>query len=192
MIVAGLDQSPRGIGFAVGSPGSVPLRGYRENPDFGDNTARLGIDVYRWAQGFIREHQVERIYYEQILLRKHGSFDAHVFHKQARVVGGIELAAAEAGLADDAYEVMVADWRREFHHGMQPQRGKGDLSAAWKALALKECAARGWWTEDHNIAEACGVWFFGCLCEDPVFRARSRLAKRRAQHEQDEERRAAL
>lgn len=192
MIVAGLDQSPRGIGFAVGSPGSVPLRGYRENPDFGDNTARLGIDVYRWAQGFIREHRVERIYYEQILLRKHGSFDAHVFHKQARVVGGIELAAAEAGLADDAYEVLVADWRREFHHGMQPQRDKGDLSAAWKALALKECAARNWWTEDHNVAEACGIWAFGCLCEDPIHRARSRLAKRRAQHEQDEERRAAL
>lgn len=191
MIVCGLDQSPRGIGWAVGEPGSVPLRGYVENPNYGDNTARLGVYVFRWAVAFFTEHQVARIFYEQIIARRNG-FNAPTFHKQARVVGGIELAAAELGMADHAYEVLIADWRREFHHGLSPAKGRGDESEAWKALALKECAARNWWTEDHNVAEACGIWDFGCKCEDPTYRARARLLKRRAEHDADEARRAAL
>ena len=190
MIVA-FDQAPRGIGWAYGLPGSVPTRGWRENSDFGDNTARLRRDVREWAVSFLKSVGATSIYFEQILVRKFG-LHMPTLHRQFAVVGGIETAAEMVGLEDRCFEVMIADWRREFHHGAQPQRGKGDESAAWKALALKECAARNWWTEDHNIAEACGIWDYGCKCEDNIYRQRAKRAKRRAEHEADEARRAAL
>ena len=191
MIILGLDQAPRGIGFAYGEPGAVPVRGWHELPDYGNNTARLRRAVREWTSQIIKSTGAERIYFEQILIR---TVRIHMptMHRQFAVVGGIETAAEMLGLEDFCFEVMIADWRREFHHGARPQHGKDDQSEAWKALALKECAARNWWTEDHNVAEACGIWAFGCLCEDPIHRARSRLAKRRAQHEADEARRAAL
>ena len=191
MIVLGLDQAPRGIGWAYGSPGSVPARGWRENPDYGDNTARLRRDVREWAMTFIKSTGANAIFFEQVLVRMHG-LHMPTLHKQFAVVGGIETAAEMLGLEDDCYEVMIADWRTRFHHGMRPQRGQGGEGDAWKAMALKECAARNWWTADHNAAEACGIWFYGCLSSDKVFRARSKVATRRAEHAADEARREAM
>ena len=191
MIVLGLDQAPRGIGWAYGEPGSVPQRGWRENPDYGDNTARLRRDVREWLVTFAKSTGANAIFFEQVLVRKHG-LHMPTLHKQFAVVGGIETAAEMLGLEDHCCEVMIADWRAEFHHGTRPQKGDGGESSAWKTLAIKECARRGWWTDDHNAAEACGIWDFGCKCSDKVYKARARVGKRRAQHEADEARREAL
>ena len=192
MIIVGFDQAVVGIGWAHGEPGSVPTRGWQELPDYGNNTARLGKYVRQWAIQFLKSIGAERVYFEQITARKHG-FDMQVFRKQCKVADAIETSAEMIGLEDHAYEVMIGDWRREFHHGISPQKHPV-LSATelWKDMAIKECAARNWWTENHNIAEACGIWDFGCKCEDTVYRSRAKRAKRRAEHEADEARRAAL
>lgn len=191
MIIAAFDQAVVGIGWAYGEPGSVPTRGWQELPNYGNNTARLGKYVREWAIKFLKSTGAERVFFEQVIVRKFG-LHMPTLQKQLKVASAIETAAEMVGLEDHAYEVLIADWRREFHHGLSPAKGRGDESEAWKALALKECAARNWWTEDHNVAEACGIWDFGCKCEDPTYRARARLLKRRAEHDADEARRAAL
>lgn len=191
MIIAGFDQAVVGIGWAYGAPGSIPVRGWQELPDYGSNTARLGKYVREWAIQFLKSTGAERVFFEQVIVRKFG-LHMPTLQKQLKVASAIETAAEMIGLEDHAYEVMIADWRTEFHHGLRPQKGKGDESDAWKMMAVKECAARGWWTENHNIAEACGIWDYGCKCEDNIYRQRAKRAKRRAEHEADEARRAAL
>jgi hypothetical protein len=191
MIICGFDQAVKGTGWAYGPPGDVPVRGWQEFPDYGDNTARLGKYVRQWAITFLKSTGAERVYFEQVLVRKVG-FHMPTLQKQLKVQGSLETAAEMVGLEDHAYEALIADWRREFHHGLRPGKNAESESAAWKVLAVKECASRGWWTEDHNIAEACGVWHYGCLCEDKVYRARAKLSDRRAQSAADDARRAAL
>ena len=193
MIVLGLDQAPRGIGWAYGEPGSVPARGWRENPDYDDNEELLLDDITDWLVTFVRAHKIERIYYEQIIVRT-TRVNTKTTYKQFAVWSAIMCAARELGMPRHHCRItFISDWRAEFHHGMRPQRGHdGSESDAWKAMAVKECARRGWWTDDHNAAEACGIWDYGCKCEDKVYRARSKVATRRAEHAADEARREAL
>lgn len=189
MLVLGLDQSPKGIGWCYGLPGAKPAFGYHQNLDFGDNTARLGRHVREWLITFAKSAGVETIYFEQVLVRKYG-LHMPTLYRQMAVVAGIETAAEMIGLEDSCFQIMIADWRTQFHHGMRPPKGQGDESDAWKAMAIKECARRDWYTTDHNIAEACGIWHYGCLVQDKVFRARQRVAKRRAESVADEARQA--
>jgi hypothetical protein len=193
MQILGLDQSPKGIGWAYGQPGEVPTRGYRPNPDYGDNTARLRKSVREWLVTFGKSIGVERIYFEQILVRdtKKG-LHMPTLHKQFAVVGGIETAAEQLGLEDDCYETLIADWRREFYAGSRPTKGQGSSSDAWKDMALQECLRRGWLIDNHNIAEACGVWDYGCKHSDKIYRVRAGVTKRRQQSAADEARRAGL
>lgn len=190
MIILGLDQAPRGIGFAFGEPGSVPRVGLHELPNYGDNTARLGEAVYEWLKEFAPLCGAARIYFEQIISRRKG-FDYQVFYKQATVGCNIEIAAAHLGLRDHVFEVNIADWRREFYAGARPPKGCDELSAVWKEMAMKECARRGWWTDNHNIAEACGIWDFGCKSSDKVYKHRAKIGTRRQQSALDEQRRQA-
>lgn len=189
MIILGFDQAPRGIGFAHGEPGSVPTRGWYELPNFGDNTARLGEAVYDWVKIFAAEVRAGRIYFEQIISRRTG-FDYQTFYKQATVGCNIEIAAAHIGLRDHVFEINIADWRREFYAGARPPKGCDELSNAWKEMAVKECARRGWWTDNHNAAEACGIWDFGCKNADKVYKHRAKVGKRRQESALDEQRRA--
>ena len=191
MIVVGFDQAVKGIGWAWGEPGSVPSRGWQELPDYASNTARLGKYVREWTITFLKSIGAERVYFEQVIKRNIG-FHMPTLQKQLKVQGMIETAAEMVGLEDDAYEVMIADWRTQFHHGMRPPKNSDSESDAWKMMALKECAARGWWTDDHNVAEACGIWDYGCKCADKIYRARAKVTRRRAEHEADEARRAAF
>lgn len=191
MIILGLDQAPVGIGFAYGEPGGRPTFGYKECQNYGDNTARLRRHVREWLVTLAKSAGVGRIYFEQILVRKHG-LHMPTLHKQFAVVGGIETAAEQVGLEDECYEVMIADWRTEFYSGGRPAKSADSLSDGWKAMASPECARRGWLTDNHNIAEALGIWHFGCVCSDKVYRVRAGLHKRRAQSDHDERRRAGL
>lgn len=184
MVIAGLDQAPKGIGFAYGEPGSVPVRGWHELPDYGSNTARLRRAVREWALQFLKSIGADRVFFEQVLVRKFG-LHMPTLHKQFAVVGGIETAAEMLHLEDDCYEVMIADWRTEFHAGSRPPKNCDEESAVWKDMALKECARRNWWTDDHNAAEACGIWDYGCKFADKIYRHRAKVMTRRAELQGD-------
>ncbi len=180
MIVLAFDQAPSNIGWAYGAPGERPVWGLKRNPDYGENTARLGKHVRDWALALIKSCGAERVYFEQIIVRKHG-LHLPTLHKQFKVAGAIETAAEMAGLEDEAYETDIADWRREFYAGQRPNKGAPDLSEAWKDMARVECARRGWLIEDHNVAEACGIWVYGCLISDPKLRRQHRIDVRRSE-----------
>ena len=189
MIVLGLDQAPSGIGWAHGEPGSVPARGWHELAQYGDNTARLGACVREWVKAFAKSVGAERIEFEQVIVRRH-NLHIQTLEKQYAVVAGIEMAAELLGLQDHCYKVMIADWRTEFYAGMRPPKNCDEESKVWKEMAVTECARRGWWTDNHNAAEACGIWDWACKAADPLYRARSKVIKRRQQSAQDEARRA--
>lgn len=182
MILLAMDQAPRFIGWAYGSPGEVPKRGVRANGSYGNNEVLLGIEVYNWALNFIKSVGADRLYLEQIIQRQSG-FHSHTFDTQAMVRSAIQLAAVHAGIApeDGIFEIMVADWRREFYGGRRPPKNADSQSDAWKMMAKVECADRGWLVEDHNAAEACGIWFYSCLHTDRRFRANHKITKRRAE-----------
>ena len=191
MIILGLDQAPVGIGWCYGEPGAVPTRGYHPNADYGDNTARLRKHVREWLATFAKSIGADRIYFEQILVRdtKKG-LHMPTLHKQFAVVGGIETAACDLGLEDECFEVLIADWRREFYAGSRPTKGQGSEGDAWKEMAKVECLRRGWLCDDHNVAEACGIWDYGCKHADKIYRVRAGVHKRRQQSKADEARRA--
>jgi hypothetical protein len=190
MIILGLDQAPSGIGWAYGEPGGKPAFGWHELPDYGDNTARLGKAARQWLLTLGKSVGVERIVFEQIIVRKYG-LHMPTLYKQFAVVCGIETAAEMLGLEDECYQVMIADWRTEFYAGMRPPKNCDEASSVWKDMAVKECARRGWWTDNHNAAEACGIWDWECKTVDKLYRARSRVDKRRQQSAHDEARRTA-
>lgn len=191
MLVVGLDQAPVGTGFCYGEPGITPTWGFHPNAEYGDNTARLQKHVREWAVTFFKSIGAERVYFEQIIVRKFG-LHMPTLYKQFAVVSGIEAAASMTSLEDDCFQVLISDWRREFYAGSRPTKGQDDESAAWKDMAKVECARRGWLIDNHNIAEACGIWFYGCCHADDKFR-RSQLAdKRRRQTAADDARRAGL
>lgn len=182
MIILAFDQAPRNIGWAYGPVGGVPTRGCRENPDYGENTARLGANVREWALALIKSCGAERIYMEQIIVRRFG-LHAPTLFAQFKVASAIETAAEMAGLQDDCFEVDIADWRREFYHGRRPPKDADSQSEIWKDMALRECANRGWLIENHNTAEACGIWHYGCLHSDRRFRNTQKVQVRRAELE---------
>lgn len=178
MLILGLDQAPSNIGFAYGEPGGVPVWGCHRCNDYGDNTARLGKHVREWLITLGKSIGVERIYFEQTIVRKHG-LHMPTLHKQFKVVGAIETAAEMLGLEDEVFEVDIGDWRREFYAGRRPPKNAESQSAVWKELATQECARRNWLVEDHHAAEACGIWFYGCCHADRRFAAGNRITKRR-------------
>ncbi len=190
MLIVGLDQAPSGIGFAYGEPGAVPVFGWHELDDWGDNTARLGKSVREWLVTFAKSVGAERVYFEQIIVRKFG-LHMPTLYKQFAVVAGIETACEMLGLQDDCYQLLISDWRKEFYAGARPPKDADSESAVWKDMAVKECARRNWFTDNHNAAEACGIWDMGCKITDKAYRLRSRVDKRRQQSEQDAARRAA-
>jgi len=190
MLIVGFDQAPSGIGYAYGEPGSRPTFGWHENPDYGDNTARLGKSVREWVLAFCKSVGAEQVFFEQIIVRKFGLHMPTLF-KQMTVSCTIEIAAEMIGLQDDCYQVLISDWRTEFYAGLRPPKNSDSESAVWKDMALKECARRNWFTDNHNAAEACGIWDYGCKVSDKAYRLRSRVGKRRQQSAQDAARAAA-
>lgn len=165
MIILALDQAPKNIGYAYGAIGGVPTRGVRRNPEYGEATILLGESVYDWTVNLIKSSGAERVYFEQVLVRRVG-LHLPTLYNQFMVANAIQLAALDCGLKHDIYDVDIADWRREFYRGSRPTKTKDDQSAQWKEMALIECADRGWLVDDHNAAEACGIWFFGCCHSD--------------------------
>lgn len=165
MIILALDQAPKNIGYAYGAIGGVPTRGVRRNPEYGEATILLGESVYDWTVNLIKSSGAERVYFEQVLVRKFG-LHMPTLYNQFMVANAVQFAALDCGLKHDVYDVDIADWRREFYRGSRPVKSKEPETEQWKEMALKECLDRGWLVDDHNTAEACGIWWFGCLHTD--------------------------
>jgi hypothetical protein len=176
MIVVGLDQAVKGIAYAYGEPGSVPARGYHELPDYGDNTARLGGAVRKWAVPFFKSTGAELIYFEEIFK---GEKSLPVLFKQITVITNLETAADMIGLADCIFEVSVSAWRKDFFMGAKPTKPK-DKSEQWKKMAMAQCLRKDWLVDQHDVAEACGIWFHSCMLADARFRHAQRIHHRRA------------
>lgn len=196
MIVAGFDQAPRAIAFCVGEPGaSNPRYGIRENPDFGDNTGLLFVEIKKYWKPQILFWKPRLVFVEQVLVRKFG-FDVNVFTKQVIVQTALEVACAELkaeGLLDvECYVAMIGDWRTAFHAGARPPKNAASQTDVWKDLARVECARRGWLIEDHNIAEACGIWDYGCEKADKVYRMRRERERQKIIMKRDNDRQAGL
>lgn len=205
MIILGLDQAPRGIGWAHGEPGTVPMRGYKTNPETGENEGHLSGDVFDWTKNFARSVGANAIYFEQIIVRKFG-LDVRVLHRQFAVAQAIVLAAREIGLVNHIYDVDVADWRNEVYAGARaPRATKAQREAglrietdAWKNMSLVECARRGWLITEilpgtadqpnHNVAEACLLWEYGCRHADRKYKTRARMDRARQQMKIDDAR----
>lgn len=181
-MICGFDQAPSCIGWAYGLPGAVPSRGIHSPPNYGENTARLGKHAREWVLQFLKSVGATAVYFEQVIVRRHG-LHMPTLHKQMKVVGAIETAADMLGLEDETFEVDISDWRREFYAGRRPTKVEDHEANPWKEMALKECLRRNWLVEDHNAAEACGIWFYGCLHQDPAFRREHKIAVRRAELE---------
>ena len=179
MMLVAFDQAPSSIGFAYGEPGALQKADVFKPGSYGKNEALLGIEVYNWALELLKPLRAHSIYVEQIIQRQEG-FQSHTFDQQAMVRSVIQIAAVHAGVdATNIYEIMIADWRREFYGDRRPA---GNVkSKVWKDLARVECARRGWLVEDHNAAEACGLWFFASLRADPRLRANHKIQQRRAE-----------
>lgn len=190
MIIVGFDQAPSGIGYCYGEAGEKPIFGWHELQDFGNNTARLGKSVREWASTFLKSCGAEIVYFEQVIPPFNGQKKGIVYAKQITVVCNIETGCSMLGLDDHCYEIKISDWRTEFYAGMRPPKNCRDDSEVWKSMALKECARRNWFTDNHNAAEACGIWDWACKANDKAYRLRSRVDKRRQQSGQDAARHA--
>jgi hypothetical protein len=186
VIILGLDQAPIGIAYAYGEPASAPTFGYFKLNDYGDATALLGEEVDLWFQTFAKSIGAEEIFFEQVLPNR--GWNTTTVSKQYTVACNLETGARHIGLKHNIRQVKIRSWRTEFYAGMRPPRNADDESAIWKDMAVKECARRNWFTSDHNVAEACGIWDFGCKCADKAYRLSSRVGKRRQQSKQDNER----
>lgn len=204
MMIGALDQAPRGIGWAYGEPGGTPKRGYQPLSDFGFNDALREEEVEDWVVAFCKSAGIERLYFEQVIVRKVG-LDINVLYAQMAVVCGVYVGARRSGLKHETLQVNIADWRDSFYHGRRAPKSKarGSETEAWKDMSMTECLRRGWLIEEpfpdrpikfrvaHNIAEACGIWDHGCKLSDKNYYTRSRIDARRQQTKADEERRTA-
>lgn len=183
-VIIGLDQAPSGSGFCYGDGAGVPVWGYREFSDYGDNEAALIAHIRPWARNLLKSTGAGACFTEQIVVNKH-HINMPVLMKQCAVVCAIATECGDLGV--DHYEALISEWRAAFLGiGGAPKHGGGEFL---KDLAMKECAQRGFLPQTHHEAEAIGIWSFGLAKLDPAYRARSKWQQRRAESRRDEERR---
>jgi hypothetical protein len=169
MIVLALDQAPSGTGWAWGTASSSPNQGYKQFPDYGNNESALFGYVFKWLRNFAKSIGAEAIYTEQIIIvPKH--FHAPTVAKQYAVFAAALAACSEEFLNIPHYEAEVSTWRHAC----------GILGPDWKQAAIRWATSRGFYTDNHHVAEAIGILHHG-LCEhDREYRLRSQAELRRA------------
>jgi len=174
MIVLALDQSSVAIGWALGSPGSVPTIGTfippkaREKEDY----APFLIGSYDWLIDVIVKAGVTHVRFEQpfmpraaIKYVKKGarSFpiayvesNVHTLRKLYALAGIIEMVAA--GLGVDVSETNIGTWRSWFLKGQPKPKG----TSALKAAVMARCKEYGWKPINDNEGDALGIWAHAC------------------------------
>lgn len=175
MIVLGLDQAPKGSGWAVGDGSTVrPVQwGYKEFPDYGENESELTGFIIDWLRNLIKSSGAEAVYTEQIILDlRHPNIPVLIL--QASVIAAVAVTCNKHFCNVPHFQAEISSWRKR----------AGIVGPDWKDAAIRWCAlTRNVLTSNHHIAEAVGVWHFG-LCElDASYRARADVELRRAQHQ---------
>jgi hypothetical protein len=189
VIVLGLDQAPRGIGWAYGDGSSAPRFGYHECPDYGQDEVALAGHVFDWILTFGKSVGVEVIATEQILINTKRP-NTTTLYAQFAVWSAINLACAPRFLNIEHAQVLVSDWRAWFLGSFPRPKHVG--TDFLKDLAMRECAARDLYPKTHHEAEAIGIWSYELQQRDPAYRARQKFQTRRAESRRDAERREAM
>lgn len=173
MIVVGFDQAPRNIGWAYGAA-TDPLRpsfGLYQPGNFGDSDELLLRDVKDFAIDLVNRSRAEAMFFEQIVIdTRHVNLP--VTYAQFAVVAGLMSAADHCDVP--IYMVTIAKWRKRFLGRANAPKGHKSHDKVLKDMARKACADRGWLIEDHNVAEACGIWEYGLAFADASYRRRSK------------------
>lgn len=190
-----LDQAPVNTGWAVGSPDSrPPVWGrWRLRPWGDDEGVRLNEFEDRLI-GLIEKYRVTHVFREQVYpIIPKGRHDKKTWRnyetreQQTGVVMAIASVCARRKIP--LMQVLIADWRMRFIGctsipGLQGDAAREEL----KRRAQAECNKRGWWVDNPDAAEACGILNFA-LCLDARYERRDNPLMRRAQTAADEMRR---
>ncbi len=184
MSILGLDQSTH-TGWAVGHPGGLPKWGVHhcraKDSDHGEAYAR-----YRaWLIDMFTEHGVTRVVFESPI--QAGSPVTQRFQWGLHTV--IEEVCSTFKLPCN--EIHNATWFKYWVGSGRPSKielklGKYATESAWKKdMSLRQAANRGWLTDDHNIADALGIWDHACFLIDPSYRFRRGPEIRRRETKQE-------
>ena len=142
----GLDQSPRRIGYALGTPDAVPITGVWSLPPAKDGElAPFLCAARKQLELLLREKPVELVCFESPLQM----IGSETNRKKFALAGVIELACYD--LKIKCLEVSVNTWRKPF---------MGVTTGGTKFLkdeAMRECVRRGWFVESDDEADACGI-----------------------------------
>jgi hypothetical protein len=176
--VLGLDQAMRHTGWAYyRKDAAVPASGTFELPYWGNEEGRYAYEWWRWLIDFCRARSVTHLFFEAMPGGKPNHFEP-----QTEQLGqkGLFLLADMAGheLGIPSRMVAINSWRERFiGTSIAPphfRTATRDVRRRWfKDQALKACAARGWFSVDHNAAEAMGIMDFGVCTIDPLYASRT-------------------
>lgn len=170
-----LDQSPNNTGWAIGKPGDPkPLFGKFDLKPWGDVEPERVKVFHLWLKDMLEKHSITHLFYELDVPRAGlgkaimstpkrgmprpivvGTKDPAITRNQNAVIAIIWLSAALKSIPVSPIE--VGEMRSRFIGTRHITGLQGDaLTKEFKNRALKACAMRGWWVDDHNVAEALG------------------------------------
>lgn len=160
-----LDQAPKRIGFALGSPNMVaPVSGAYALPSAG---ARHGVMLHvahEWLSNTIKVYHVTKVCFESPFLGK----NVQSFALQNKLIGVIEEACEANNIP--CVEVESDKWRMRFIGCCRAPRAlpKSERRPWLKKQAIDACAARQWDVKNDDEAEACGIldWVLSCDFKD--------------------------
>lgn len=176
MLILGLDQSPRGTGWAYGDGSCVPKFGYREFADYQGDESALMDHIFDWLVTFGKSIGVDAVFTEQIIVYPQ-RIEMQSLHRQFAVYDAIAFACGSRGLRVPHYQADLTTWRMRFigSRGAPRAAKKGFL----KDAAIRAAADRGWLTDNHHTAEAIGIWDYGLAELDANYEWSTRAHVRR-------------
>lgn len=161
-VVLGLDPSMSATGFALGKPKDrAPEIGVvkfsREHDPWPDFFGR----VFRWYDIVLATHKPALVAIEMPMPTQARQGETN----ERAIAASYGMHAIFVGVAKawkiEVLEVSVRTWRRYF-------LGMGNLPGERaKIAAMRLCRQLQWITEDHNGAEAAGIWSWGCAQVQP-------------------------
>lgn len=153
-----LDQSLRATGWAIGAPCCrKPVWGLFELPSWHEREGERQAAFEDWLRHMIKSHAITHVYFEAPVGydKWQKSFDTTM--NQGAQNGAIDTISFRCGV--DAFKTDVNAMRARFIGHTKPPPGlvlNGSGREWLKQKAIEECASRGWFTYDHNEAEALG------------------------------------
>jgi len=179
--VAGIDQSRKGFGWALGSDdsGAIPSWGVDDLSEAGSNEGLMYFLAAKRVRELI-DRGAQKIFIETPIMMRHDNIN------QSMIKFGLQAAMMQA-----CYEckvpyawVDVNKWRERFLGFYKPPPGIVGQKArrSWfKETAKQQCFARGWLVQDDNAAEALGILDFGLASVSQAYKRRVGPIIRRAE-----------